>query len=49
MTEEINNQEQEQELSELLQIRRNKLDELRKLGIDPFGENTKESIMPAIS
>ncbi|ANY73568.1 lysine--tRNA ligase [Paenibacillus ihbetae] len=37
MTEEINNQEQEQELSELLQIRRNKLDELRKLGIDPFG------------
>ncbi|MFE9279196.1 lysine--tRNA ligase [Paenibacillus glucanolyticus] len=37
MTEGINNQEQEQELSELLQIRRNKLDELRKLGIDPFG------------
>ncbi|SEM72828.1 lysyl-tRNA synthetase, class II [Paenibacillus sp. cl141a] len=37
MTEEMNNQEQEQELSELLQIRRNKLDELRKLGIDPFG------------
>lgn len=37
MTEELNNQEQEQELSELLQIRRNKLDELRKLGIDPFG------------
>ncbi|WP_054956753.1 lysine--tRNA ligase [Paenibacillus dakarensis] len=37
MTEEINHQEQEQELSELLQIRRNKLDELRKLGIDPFG------------
>ncbi|ETT65827.1 lysyl-tRNA ligase [Paenibacillus sp. FSL H8-457] len=33
----MNNQEQEQELSELLQIRRNKLDELRKLGIDPFG------------
>jgi lysyl-tRNA synthetase class 2 len=26
------------ELSELLQIRRNKLDELRGLGIDPFGE-----------
>ncbi|GAB6928055.1 lysine--tRNA ligase [Paenibacillus sp. JCM 10914] len=39
MTEENNNheQEQEQELSELLQIRHNKLDELRKLGIDPFG------------
>lgn len=30
-------QVQEQELSELLQIRRNKLDELRGLGIDPFG------------
>jgi lysyl-tRNA synthetase class 2 len=29
---------QEQELSELLQIRRNKLDELRGLGIDPFGK-----------
>lgn len=37
MTEEMNHHEQEQELSELLQIRRNKLDELRKLGIDPFG------------
>lgn len=37
MTEEMNHQEQEQELSEMLQIRRNKLDELRKLGIDPFG------------
>ena len=31
------NNEQEQELSELLQIRRDKLDELRNLGIDPFG------------
>ncbi|CAM4487266.1 lysine--tRNA ligase [Paenibacillus tarimensis] len=32
-------QEQEaQELSELLQIRRNKLDELRALGVDPFGK-----------
>ncbi|OME75870.1 lysine--tRNA ligase [Paenibacillus sp. FSL A5-0031] len=31
---EINEQ---QELSELLQIRRNKLDELRGLGVDPFG------------
>jgi Lysyl-tRNA synthetase (class II) len=30
-------QVQEQELSELLKIRRDKLDELRKLGIDPFG------------
>ncbi|SEP04837.1 lysine--tRNA ligase [Paenibacillus sp. OV219] len=28
---------QEQELSELLQIRRDKLDQLRGLGIDPFG------------
>nr|WP_181376629.1 lysine--tRNA ligase [Paenibacillus agaridevorans] len=31
---ELNN---EQELSELLQIRRDKLDELRGLGVDPFG------------
>ena len=30
-------QDQEQELSELLQIRRDKLDQLRELGIDPFG------------
>ena len=29
---------QELELNELLQIRRNKLDELRNLGIDPFGK-----------
>ncbi|MCS7463170.1 lysine--tRNA ligase [Paenibacillus doosanensis] len=28
----------EQEINELLQIRRNKLDELRSLGIDPFGQ-----------
>lgn len=28
---------QEQELSELLRIRRGKLDELRQLGVDPFG------------
>ncbi|MBN3524377.1 lysine--tRNA ligase [Paenibacillus apiarius] len=35
MTDVVN---QETELSELLQIRRNKLDELRKLGIDPFGK-----------
>ncbi|GAB6992592.1 lysine--tRNA ligase [Paenibacillus pini] len=38
MSEETNNQEQEIELSELLQIRRGKLDELRALGIDPFGK-----------
>ncbi|NUU59505.1 lysine--tRNA ligase [Paenibacillus agri] len=39
MTEELNNDEiQENELSELLQIRRAKLDELRGLGIDPFGK-----------
>lgn len=39
MTEEINNVETtESELSELLQIRRGKLDELRALGIDPFGK-----------
>lgn len=36
MSEEIINQENE--LSELLQIRRNKLDELRGMGIDPFGK-----------
>lgn len=29
---------QQQELSELLKIRRDKLDELRSLGIDPFGQ-----------
>ncbi|MFD0677140.1 MULTISPECIES: lysine--tRNA ligase [unclassified Paenibacillus] len=29
---------EQQELNELLQIRRNKLDELRGLGIDPFGQ-----------
>jgi lysyl-tRNA synthetase, class II len=29
--------QEQQELSELLQIRHNKLNELRKLGIDPFG------------
>lgn len=33
----MEHQTQEQELSELLQIRRDKLDELRTLGIDPFG------------
>ena len=36
MTDEVLNQETE--LSELLQIRRDKLDELRSLGIDPFGQ-----------
>jgi len=34
---ELQTAEQEQELSELLRIRRNKLDELRGLGVDPFG------------
>ncbi|MDR0270170.1 lysine--tRNA ligase [Paenibacillus sp.] len=38
MSEEVNNHEQEIELSEMLQIRRGKLDELRNLGIDPFGK-----------
>ncbi|WP_136607593.1 lysine--tRNA ligase [Paenibacillus dokdonensis] len=38
MSEEVNNHEQELELSEMLQIRRGKLDELRSLGIDPFGK-----------
>ncbi|WP_019639990.1 lysine--tRNA ligase [Paenibacillus fonticola] len=38
MSEEHNSQEQEVEISELLQIRRDKLDELRGLGIDPFGK-----------
>lgn len=38
MSEEVNNHEQEIELSEMLQIRRGKLDELRSLGIDPFGK-----------
>lgn len=39
MSQEHNQPEQEQEIevSELLQIRRDKLDELRSLGIDPFG------------
>ncbi|OAB33594.1 lysine--tRNA ligase [Paenibacillus macquariensis subsp. defensor] len=36
MSEEIVNQENE--LSELLQIRHNKLDELREMGLDPFGK-----------
>src|SRR5689334_4044571 len=39
MTEELNTVENtENELSELLRIRRAKLDELRALGIDPFGK-----------
>ncbi|MWV47542.1 lysine--tRNA ligase [Paenibacillus sp. HJL G12] len=38
MSEEVNNHEQEIELSEMLKIRRGKLDELRSLGIDPFGK-----------
>ncbi|AOZ92783.1 lysine--tRNA ligase [Paenibacillus crassostreae] len=36
MSEELNNQENE--LSEMLQIRHNKLDELRGMGLDPFGK-----------
>lgn len=40
MTDVVN---QEVELSELLQIRRDKLDELRKLGIDPFGAKFERS------
>lgn len=34
---------QEQELSELLQIRRDKLDELRNLGVDPFGKRFEQT------
>ena len=50
--EQDNNQVQEQELSELLQIRRDKLDTLRDLGVDPFGkkfirENTAEELLKA--
>lgn len=50
MSEEVVNQETE--LSELLQIRRNKLDELRELGVDPFGKkfvrtHTAEQILAA--
>nr|WP_042171352.1 lysine--tRNA ligase [Paenibacillus gorillae] len=37
LNEENNGVVEEQELSELLQIRRDKLDELRGLGVDPFG------------
>jgi len=40
---EVEHQTQEQELSELLQIRRDKLDELRGLGIDPFGGKFERS------
>src|SRR5690606_40905370 len=35
--------EQAAELSELLQIRRGKLDELRELGVDPFGSKDRKS------
>lgn len=44
MSEEINNQEVV-EVSELLQIRREKLDELRGLGIDPFGQKYERTHM----
>ncbi|MFC4777248.1 lysine--tRNA ligase [Paenibacillus sp. GCM10023252] len=40
---ENNEQQQEQELSELLQIRRDKLDGLRELGVDPFGRRFERS------
>lgn len=45
---------EELELNELLVIRRNKLDELRKLGVDPFGQkfnrtHTAENIISAYS
>lgn len=46
MTDQLQQAETEEQLSELLQIRRNKLDELRALGIDPFGvrfERTHEA------
>ncbi|MCQ6563689.1 lysine--tRNA ligase [Paenibacillus mendelii] len=39
----VEHQSQEQELSELLKIRRDKLDELRGLGIDPFGGKFERS------
>nr|WP_183604198.1 lysine--tRNA ligase [Paenibacillus phyllosphaerae] len=39
----VEHQTQEQELSELLQIRRDKLDELRGLGVDPFGGKFERS------
>ncbi len=45
MSEEHNTQEQEIEISELLQIRRDKLDELRGLGIDPFGKKYERTHM----
>lgn len=50
--EQDNNQLQDQELSELLQIRRDKLDALRELGVDPFGkkfirENAAEELLKA--
>lgn len=46
MSEEQNNQEAvEVEVSELLQIRREKLDELRALGIDPFGQKYERTHM----
>ncbi|MDU2239603.1 MAG: lysine--tRNA ligase [Paenibacillus sp.] len=44
MSEEINNQEA-MEVSELLQIRRDKLDELRGLGVDPFGKKYERTHM----
>ena len=42
-----NGQTDTMELSELLQIRRNKLDELRGLGIDPFGAKFERTALAA--
>ncbi len=39
----------ELELNELLKIRRNKLDELRGMGIDPFGQKFERLIMRVTS
>jgi lysyl-tRNA synthetase class 2 len=46
-TERQDNERQEAELSELLQIRRDKLGELRKLGIDPFGRRFERNARAA--
>lgn len=46
-TERQENERQEAELGELLQIRRDKLGELRKLGIDPFGRRFERNARAA--
>lgn len=43
VNEEMNTLSEELELNELLKIRRNKLDELRQLGVDPFGHKYNRS------